>query len=367
MEPKRTPARDVYGALAFLMTALFLTVSLHAQETRARITGRVTDTTKAAISGASVKVTDTARGTTTSSTTNSEGLFQVNYLLPGTYAVEVEVTGFKKHVKDKVQLQINETRDLAIVLEVGGVEETVSVTAEGAALNSTDANLGLTVDQKRLSELPLIHGDPYKIMGLAPGLAHSGDQRLDRPYEPTVMLGTVAYPLAARLRRTRRQGGARVGNRRHRAHPRGGGRRTHHGQGHRPTDRRTGRPHRRRAGRALLRHRVRRSRRRHAHAHPGGTGSAVGLHRSRSAHRGGRRRRGAGRVRRLDDPVAAHHVLRGEGRARHPRLDGAPSTGAAAARGRVVRVERGARHPRRTGRDAACSPQRSPWSSSVSA
>ena len=189
MEPKRTSARYVYGALAFLMAALFLTVSLHAQETRARITGRVTDTTKAAVSGASVRVTDIARGTTTTSTTNSEGLFQVNYLLPGTYAVEVEVTGFKKHVQDKVQLQINETRDLSIVLEVGGVEETVSVTAEGAALNSADANLGLTVDQKRLAELPLIHGDPYKIMGLAPGLAHSGDQRLDRPYEPTHIIG----------------------------------------------------------------------------------------------------------------------------------------------------------------------------------
>ena len=69
------------------------------------------------------------------------------------------------------------------------MEEAVSVTAEGAALNTSDANLGFTVDAKRLAELPLIHGDPYKIMGLATGLAHSGSQRLDRPYEPTHIVG----------------------------------------------------------------------------------------------------------------------------------------------------------------------------------
>ena len=86
----------------------------------------------------------------------------------------VEVTGFKKHIQDKVQLQISETRDLPIVLEVGGLEEAVSVTAEGAVLNTSDAGLGFTVDSKRIAELPLIHGDPYKIMGLATGLAHSG-------------------------------------------------------------------------------------------------------------------------------------------------------------------------------------------------
>ena len=84
---------------------------------------------------------------------------------------------------------MNETRDLAIVLEVGGIEETISVTAEGLPLNTSDANMGFTVDQRRIAELPLIHGDPYKIMGLATGLAHSGDQRLDRPYEPTHIIG----------------------------------------------------------------------------------------------------------------------------------------------------------------------------------
>ncbi|HWW75895.1 MAG TPA: hypothetical protein VNZ44_10880, partial [Pyrinomonadaceae bacterium] len=58
-----------------------------------------------------------------------------------------------------------------------------------AELNTADANLGQTVDQKRLAELPLVHGDPYTLIGLSPGVAHTGSQRLDRPFEPTHIVG----------------------------------------------------------------------------------------------------------------------------------------------------------------------------------
>ncbi|MEO0078783.1 MAG: TonB-dependent receptor, partial [candidate division WOR-3 bacterium] len=188
MERKRTPASFVPWAVAFLLMALVLPASLSAQETRGRITGRVVDATKATVPGATVTATDVARGTTVSVTTNEQGLFQINYLLPGTYKVEVELQGFKKFIQEGVVLQLAETKDLAVVLEVGAVEESVTVTGV-SPLVTTDANLGLVVDRIRLEALPLIHGDPYKIMGLATGLAHSGSQRLDRPYEPTHIVG----------------------------------------------------------------------------------------------------------------------------------------------------------------------------------
>jgi hypothetical protein len=175
--------------VAFLLMALVLPASLHAQETRGRITGRVTDATKGTIPGATVTVTDPARNTTVTVVTNERGLFQTNYLLPGSYTITVELTGFKKYVGKEIPLRISETLDLPIVLEVGGMEEAVTVTGESPLVNTSDANLGLVVDQARLASLPLIHGDPYKIMGLATGLAHSGSQRLDRPYEPTHIVG----------------------------------------------------------------------------------------------------------------------------------------------------------------------------------
>lgn len=82
-----------------------------------------------------------------------------------------------------------ETKDLSVVLEIGAMEESVNVTAQAVTLNTSDASMGLVVDQQRLASLPLIHGDPYKIMGLAAGMTHTGDQRLDRPFEPTHIIG----------------------------------------------------------------------------------------------------------------------------------------------------------------------------------
>jgi hypothetical protein len=177
--------------LAVLVVAAVLVASTAtlAQETRGRITGRVTDSTKGVIPGATVTVTDATRGTTSTATTNDQGLFLINYLLPGTYKVVVELQGFKKQVQEGVQVEVNQTRDLAVVLEVGAMEESVSVVAEAVTINTTDASLGLNISQKMLESLPLIHGDPYKIMGLATGLSLTGDPKLDRPFEPTHIIG----------------------------------------------------------------------------------------------------------------------------------------------------------------------------------
>ena len=177
------------AALSTVLLAASAPLTLRAQESRGKIMGTVTDPNKAAVPGASVKIIDPARGTSVSLETNSEGLFQAPYLLPGTYQVIIEIAGFKKFIQDNVELRINDTRDLSIVLEVGGTEETVTVTAGAAELNTADANLGQTVDQKRLAELPLVHGDPYTLIGLSPGVAHTGSQRLDRPFEPTHIVG----------------------------------------------------------------------------------------------------------------------------------------------------------------------------------
>jgi hypothetical protein len=173
-----------------VVAAVLVTASATvAQETRGKITGRVTDTSGAVIPGATVTVTDTARGTSNTSVTNEQGLFQVNYLVAGTYKVLVELQGFKKYVQDNVQVQMAENKVINAALEVGTMQESVNVVADAITVNTADANLGLTVDQSRLASLPLIHGDPYKIMGLATGLTHTGDQRLDRPFEPTHIIG----------------------------------------------------------------------------------------------------------------------------------------------------------------------------------
>src|SRR5262245_47657951 len=98
MRSKQTFVRACY-AVAFAVAAALVPASIGAQETRGRITGRVIDTSKAAVPGASVEVKDLARGTSVTATTNAEGLFQANYLLPGAYEVSVQMSGFKRYVR----------------------------------------------------------------------------------------------------------------------------------------------------------------------------------------------------------------------------------------------------------------------------
>jgi len=176
-------------AIIFVLTILFVPVSLRAQELRGKITGRVVDPNKAAVPGATVKVTDLSRSATATLTTNADGLFDAPYLLPGVYQIVVEASGFKKSIQDGVQVEINQTRTIDISLEVGGTQETVTVTAEAATLNQSDGNLGQTIDTKRIAELPLIHGDPYNLIGLSPGVTYTGSTKLDRPFEPTHIAG----------------------------------------------------------------------------------------------------------------------------------------------------------------------------------
>src|SRR5437763_2457339 len=186
MKMKFTMASWVLIAVCLLF---MIPAPLQAQELRGKITGRVTDPNGAVVPGATVKVTDVARNKTVDLVTNSEGLFEAPYLLPGTYQVLVEMTGFKKSLQQTVQVAINETRTLDIKMDIGTPSETVTVTAEPAQLNVSDANLGQTIDRKRVDELPSIHGDPYALMGLSPGVTYTGSSRLDRPFEPTHITG----------------------------------------------------------------------------------------------------------------------------------------------------------------------------------
>jgi hypothetical protein len=172
----------VLAAFCFLFV---VPVSMQAQELRGKIHGRVTDPNGAAVPGAAVKVVDVARNATTDLKTNDEGLFDAPYLLPGTYQVMVEVNGFKKALQDKVVVAINQTTNLDVKLDVGTPQELVTVSSDQPPINVSDPNLGQTIDRKRVDELPSVHGDPYYLIGLTPGVSYTGSTRLDRPFEPT--------------------------------------------------------------------------------------------------------------------------------------------------------------------------------------
>src|SRR5215471_18987192 len=188
MKTGRTRPVQVLIVVASMILALIPAAAV-GQETRGTITGRVVDSGQAIVTGATVKVTNVAMGATTTVVTNDSGVFVAPYLVSGTYQITVEYQGFKKYVRDKVTLSIGETLNLPISLEAGGTEESITVTADSARLDTATASMGQTVDNRRVAELPLVHGDPYTMIGLSPGVTFARDQRLDRPFEPTHIVG----------------------------------------------------------------------------------------------------------------------------------------------------------------------------------
>jgi len=150
------------------------TVSLSAQDTRGSISGRITDSSGAAVSGAKITTRNTGTNATAETVSGDSGLFSVPYLLPGTYTVTVESSGFKRLVRDNIELRTQDRLSLDLALEVGAVQETVNVSSEAPLLEVSTASTGQVIDRRRIAELPLSEGNPLTLVQLAPGIVVTG-------------------------------------------------------------------------------------------------------------------------------------------------------------------------------------------------
>ena len=139
-------------------------------QTSAEITGLVKDPTGAAVSGASVTVTNKATGATRKVTTNSEGLYSFPSLPPGTYELKVEQTGFKISLNDNVRLEVQQAARLDVAMEVGQVGETVTISAAAALLNSENTTIGTVIENKIVTELPLNGRQYLNLVALSPNV-----------------------------------------------------------------------------------------------------------------------------------------------------------------------------------------------------
>ena len=175
-------------AIVAATAALTLPAAAAAQEARGTITGTIRDASGGVIPGATVTITNKEMGTTVTVVTNDVGFYQAPYLIPGTYQVTAELQGFKKAARE-VEVRIADRLEVDLALAVGARVESVTVTADTPLLETTNASLGNVVDSRRISQLPTPHGDPYALIGLAAGVTYTGSARLDRPFEPTHIVG----------------------------------------------------------------------------------------------------------------------------------------------------------------------------------
>src|SRR5580698_3966137 len=110
------------------------------QETRAKLTGLVTDPTGAVVPNAPVQVVNTENGATVLVKSNGQGSYTAPFLQPGPYKISVQMGGFKAYVHTGVELQVEATVTENIVLQIGSVNESVVVTTATAMIDTANAD-----------------------------------------------------------------------------------------------------------------------------------------------------------------------------------------------------------------------------------
>ncbi len=159
--------------IAFICSFGFSNSALAQEETSATITGQVTDSTGAAINNATIVVTNTATGQARTIQTNEEGNYTVFPLIPGTYTISVEQSGFKKTVVNTT-LNARDRRPIDLVLEVGDASAVVTVTDEPPLLQDSATGQAL-VSGNQVTELPLNNRNFIRLLETIPGVSSDLD------------------------------------------------------------------------------------------------------------------------------------------------------------------------------------------------
>jgi hypothetical protein len=157
------------------------------QDPRGTILGRVQDQTGAVVPGVAVRVTQVDTGVSATATTNASGNFSIPFLTPGVYRVAAEHAGFKRFVREGIEVRVSDAVELVIGMELGAIADTVEVSAETPLLETAHASLGQVVDRRRILELPQRAGNPMELTLLSPGVVNTTNLRLRGPSAPDAL------------------------------------------------------------------------------------------------------------------------------------------------------------------------------------
>src|SRR5574340_869249 len=153
------------------------------QGVQATLTGRVVDSSNAVVPNAPVQVKNTETNQVVQAVTDGQGVYTAPFLRPGAYAVSVEAAGFKKLTREGIILNVGQTTNLDIVLEIGAVTEQVTVTSEVPLLETAKSDRGGVIDRERVHEFPLNGRNPFMLSVLVAGVNFNGAAIWQRPFD----------------------------------------------------------------------------------------------------------------------------------------------------------------------------------------
>lgn len=144
---------------------------LRAQQQTAQLTGKVQDSSGAAIPGATITVRDPAKAFVTLTKTNASGEYFLPLLQPADdYQVSVTMSGFKEDVRSNVSLQVAQSAKIDFVLQIGEDTQTVTVTGAQPLLDTQTSSIGQVITGQTVEDLPLNGRSTFRLIALTPGV-----------------------------------------------------------------------------------------------------------------------------------------------------------------------------------------------------
>lgn len=162
---------------------LLLAATSAAQEFRATISGRVSDSQNAVIAGAKITATQISTEARFETVSANDGLYTIPFLPPGTYRLVAETAGFKRYLRDNLVASANQRLGLDIQMEVGAVTETINITSEAPVLQTTTASTGQVISSAQIENMPVSGRTPLALAQLAFGVVPNTDPRFTRPFD----------------------------------------------------------------------------------------------------------------------------------------------------------------------------------------
>ena len=145
-----------------------------AQVTTGTLVGQLRDTTSAVVPGATVVATHEGTGVSRQAVTDTNGEFVLSALPAGSYTVKVELTGFKILQQKGIELSAGQTVRQAFTLQLGGLEETVTVAGQSPLVETSASLQADRLGTQEVRELPVNRRNITNLMSLTPGVSTSG-------------------------------------------------------------------------------------------------------------------------------------------------------------------------------------------------
>ena len=160
-------------AAGAILTIFVFSLSLFSQANQGTIQGGVFDQTGGAIAGATLTILDVARGVSRTLTADNAGQYVASNLTPSTYTVRAEAKGFRTVEHANILVEVGQNIRVDVVLQPGEQTQTVTVTSEAPAIDTTDSTLGGAVSNSTINSLPLNGRNFQRLLELRPGVVSS--------------------------------------------------------------------------------------------------------------------------------------------------------------------------------------------------